>query len=251
MKELSLQQFQSIGLEEMDRVRLMNRIDTKFAIPYIHIQEILNELSTDYFILEINGIRLLSYKSLYFDDDKKACYHDHHNGKMNRYKVRIRKYEDSNQYFVEIKHKFKGRTDKKREGINEFETKLPEFVTKQIPLEKLDYTTLKPILWNSFQRITLINKQKAERLTLDFCVQFESTEQNQAISLSQLVIAELKQEKLDRSSLFFQLMKKRHISPHRISKYCIGICLLHPTEIKTNRFKSKLLKLQKLNAHVA
>lgn len=247
----ALEHFDAIRLEDMDRVQLMNRVDTKFAIPTRHIPALLTELTDDYLILEVKGKRLLSYQSLYFDDPGKTCYLDHHNGRTNRIKVRIRKYVESDTHFVEVKHKFKGRTDKKRQGISHFDQQIPTQVARFVSLERIDLTTFTPSLWNTFQRITLVHKEKNERLTLDFSVTFENIRRDRQENLSHIVIAELKQEKLDRSTRFFTLMKQRNITPYRLSKYCIGICLLHPTEIKTNRFKTRLLKLQKLKTHVA
>jgi hypothetical protein len=64
----------------------------------------------------------------------------------------------------------------------------------------------------------------------------------------QLIIAELKQEQLDRNSPFYQLMKKERIRPYRLSKYCIGSVEIYGEEVlKFNRFKKKLLFLNKIN----
>jgi hypothetical protein len=42
---------------------------------------------------------------LYFDTDSKRFYHDHHNGKVKRTKIRMRNYVESNLTFLEIKKK--------------------------------------------------------------------------------------------------------------------------------------------------
>lgn len=241
-----LENFDPIYLEEMDQVKLMNRVDTKFAIAAGEFPKLLKQLEADYFSLEIKGTRLPFYKSLYFDTEDFNMYHDHHNGSGNRYKVRIRNYTESGIYFLEIKHKFKGRTDKKRIKINDFELELsPEskaFINDRIPRNY----TLHPTLWNSFNRITLVNKDFSERLTLDLNLHFEW--ENEQIDNPQLVIAELKQERVDRQSPFFKLMKSAYIRPYRISKYCIGTCEMYSEKkgLKYNMFKPKLLTLEKL-----
>lgn len=241
-----ISEFDPITLKEMDRVKLMNRVDTKFAIPAHVFPSLLKQLSKDYFSVEILGTRLPFYKSLYFDTDEFDMYHDHHNGSGNRYKVRIRNYTESELFFLEIKHKFKGRTDKNRIKIDAFEENLSEksldFIEKTIAK---DYH-LKATLWNSFNRITLVNKIENERLTLDMNLLFEW--KNKEIEKPQLVIAELKQERVDRQSVFFQLMKSNYIRPYRISKYCIGTCEMYQEseELKYNLFKPKLLTLEKL-----
>ena len=116
-----LHDFKPISLAEMDRVKLMNRTDTKFAFSVEKLTEFLGSLNQFYDVLEIANTRTPHYESLYFDDDQFSFFKDHHNGKTNRFKVRIRKYVESDILFLEVKHKFKGRTDKKRIPANGFD----------------------------------------------------------------------------------------------------------------------------------
>jgi len=102
-----LQSFEPISLDEMDRVKLMNRIDTKFAFDKNTLIQILPILKANYFSLDIQGNRAMSYESLYFDDENYTLFHDHHNRRTNRYKFRIRNYVESKLFFFEIKHKIK------------------------------------------------------------------------------------------------------------------------------------------------
>ncbi|MFN5633279.1 MAG: VTC domain-containing protein, partial [Flavobacteriia bacterium] len=88
--------FESVTLSEMDRVKLMNRVDTKFAFSLQSFIKFLPELSQAYKILEIEGTRTPFYESLYFDDERFSFFQDHHNGRTNRFKVRFRKYVESN-----------------------------------------------------------------------------------------------------------------------------------------------------------
>jgi hypothetical protein len=100
-------------------------------------------------------------------------------------------------------------------------------------------------MWNSFQRITLINKTLNERLTFDFNINFQH--QNTERNFRNLVIAELKQEDLDRNSPFYVLMKNLQIRPYRLSKYCLGSMEIYgENQLKFNRFKKKLLLLKKI-----
>ncbi len=242
--------FDPITLEEMDGVKLMNRIDTKFAFSVTELVKLLPHLTENYRILEIKDTRIPSYESLYFDDLNFSFYNDHHNGRTNRFKVRIRKYVESNLFFLEIKHKQKGRTDKKRiitEGFSQsLEQKHLDFLGKYLTKQQ----DLKANMWNSFNRITLVNKHAEERLTLDFNLSFHWGEQH--YEFDNLVIAELKQSTINRNSAFYELMKANRIRPYRLSKYCIGaIELYSKNNIKYNRFKEKLMKLKSINAHVA
>jgi hypothetical protein len=245
-----IQQFEPISLLEMDRVKLMNRVDTKFAFSIKEFIDFLPNLIESYKVLEINGNRIPSYESLYYDNDHLGFFEDHHNGRMNRFKVRYRKYIESDLIFLEVKHKFKGRTDKSRIQVAEIPLELvnehAEFVKNLT--EKEDVLT--PVLWNSFHRITLVNKIENERLTLDFDLKFNWEDRSQYYN--NMIIAELKQEKFNRNSAFFRLMKVKIIRPYRLSKYCIGsIDLYGHKKIKYNRFKKKLIQLKKINNDVS
>ena len=91
----TLSSFQSISLEEMDNVKLMNRTDTKFVFSSSFLIEILNGLSDRYRVLEIEGKKESLYNTVYFDTEQLKFYTEHHNGKLNRHKVRMRKYVNS------------------------------------------------------------------------------------------------------------------------------------------------------------
>jgi hypothetical protein len=106
---------------------------------------------------------------------------------------------------------------------------------------------LQPVLYSSFKRITLVNKMLAERITIDLIPawQFEG----RSASLPRVVVMEVKSSRPSGSSGFGYLLREARIMPRRISKYCIGTALLYP-EIKHNRFKSKLLELNKLNKSI-
>jgi hypothetical protein len=241
-----LNSFQPISLEEMDRVKLMNRTDTKFAFTVDKLIEVLPNLLPHYVVLDINNTRTPHYESLYFDDDQFSFFKDHHNGKTDRFKVRIRKYVESNILFLEIKHKFKGRTDKKRIPAENFDLELGELQKKFLEKHLHEEKELAPTMWNSFQRITLVHKILNERLTLDFNIEFHY--HNTERKFEKLIIAELKQEELNRNSEFYSLMKLNQIRPYRLSKYCMGsIELYGEDKLKFNRFKKKLLYLKKIN----
>lgn len=231
----------------MDSVQLLNRTDTKYVLSMNQLLEILNDISNEYSILEIKGNRLNSYKTLYFDTADRLFYLNHHNGKPNRYKVRMRKYVDSGLCFLEIKYKSKGRTDKKREKIKDFDFELSTQKNELVERILKKPMALEPILWNSFSRITLVNKKEKERLTLDLDLNFESySNDSNKIELDFLAIAEVKQENINRNSIFVKKAKELGIRSSSMSKYCVGMALLNDT-LKSNRFKSKILNIEKLN----
>jgi len=232
----------------MDAVKLLNRTDTKFVIPKDLFVRILPILKESYKVLEIKNKRVAQYKTLYFDTDDFDFYTHHHNGWPNRFKVRMRKYIDSDLCYLEIKNKKKGRTLKKRIQIPDFEENMSDnslsFVNDVIPHD----IELVKKLWNSFHRITLVNKTDTERLTLDIGLSFQWEEKSHA--LENTIVGEVKQEKVNRNSPFMKLIKENGVRPMRVSKYCIGAKLLHP-ELKNNRFKQKHIHINKINELVS
>ena len=235
-----------ITLREMDGVSLMKRTDTKFVIHQKNLIEVLETIKNQYRVLEINGNRILTYSSLYFDTEDKKFYHDHHNGKVNRTKVRMRKYMESNICFLEIKQKDgKGKTTKSRIQINDFETELSPKLVDFIDTTTSKKNNLKPIIWNKFNRITLVNKQAKERLTIDLGLQFKMSSSSK--KFKNLVIIEVKQERFDRTSPVVKSLKEKGINPYSMSKYCIGMTNIYP-KLKYNHFKRKILKINKITA---
>lgn len=240
-----LARFEPISLAQMNNVALLNRTDTKFVLGAPQLYRALAALSQQYRVLDIAGVRLNHYQTLYFDTAGFALYLRHHAGGRNRYKVRSREYIDSRLSFLEIKHK----VDDNRTIKNRIQT--PELVTRITPetddfMEAyfpLDPETLEPKLWNDFYRITLVSKQHQERLTLDLNLHFG--DDNQSVSLPGVVIAEVKQAGVNRHSNFMRQMRALNVRPVGFSKYCVGVSLLYPT-IKHNRFKPKLQLLHKL-----
>ena len=110
-----IRSFEPISLAQMESVKLMNRIDTKFAVPMTVLPAILEAVQADYYAQEIDGKRIATYDTMYYDTDSLDMYIRHHDRQLVRQKIRVRQYVDSNLTFLEIKRKNnKGRTKKKR-----------------------------------------------------------------------------------------------------------------------------------------
>lgn len=237
--------FAPISLEEMDNVQLLNRMDSKFIFRAEKLPSILQQLYSSCFILEIGQVRLQRYETLYFDTPDHQLYLNHHNKRLNRYKVRSRNYVDSGLCFFEIKFK----NNKKRTYKERSKQKGPqeEITGKQERLltafTKLTPAMLVPALWVNFSRITLVNKELTERITFDTGLTFkhESTE----TAFPEVIIAEVKQNR-SASSVVSQILHQEHIPGSGISKYCLGIISLNH-QIKQNNFKEKLHHINKLN----
>lgn len=238
-----LEEFEPISLKEMDSVKLMDRTDTKYTFHRDDFDRVLKEILPYYRVLEIDGKRVSRYKTLYYDTVEYSLYTRHHNGELNRYKIRHRTYVESNIGFLEVKFKSnKGRTVKDRIKKKDvplcWENETEVFLKKQLPF---DPHQLKPIIWVNYSRLTLVNRTSAERLTIDLDLEFEQGDVKK--DLRSLVIAEVKQEKR-KASPFLKVMKQFHIREGSISKYCMGIALTSRKKVKRNNFKEKLLNLK-------
>lgn len=242
-----LKNFNPISLKEMDGVKLMDRTDTKYTFKIGLLSQILNDLSPFYSCLQIDSKVMSNYQTLYYDTSNLMLYNKHHNGELNRYKIRHRTYVDSALGYLEVKFKNnKGRTIKERIKEKDpkgfFNEKAQGFLTGELPF---DPATLTPVVWVNYSRITLVSKFSAERLTIDLNLEFKKGETT--INLDNLVIAEVKQEK-KRPSPFIKLMKKLHVREGSISKYCFAIAFTY-SEVKKNNFKEKLLSLKHIIDH--
>lgn len=238
-----------ISLEEMKDVRLMNRVDTKYLVTSNQLLAILRGVRERYFVQEVEGNRLSPYRTVYYDTPELTMYQIHHDRHLVRDKVRVRTYVDSDLSFCEVKHKTnKGRTKKKRIAVipcpNIIEN--PEAAAFLQEHQPYPVNTLCPNLETVFDRITLVNFEKTERLTIDCNLHFNNMVTGAFASMDNLVVMELKQDGRARSLLKEVLFELR-IKPFKISKYCIGTCMTRP-EVKQNRFKQKLRKINKLKA---
>ena len=203
-----LSDFAPISLEEMSCVKLMNRTDTKFVASMA-----------------------------------KLCQHQWNH--TNRQKIRFRTYCISGLQFMEVKTKNNhGRTKKKRIEVTDMnlcEQEKCDFLGKYL---RYGVETLQPALNNHFSRITLVNKAKTERLTIDSTLRFHNLVSGVDRDMGDLVIIELKRDGLVYSPVL-EMLRQLRIHPHGFSKYCMGSALTN-SELRINRFKRKLIEINKI-----
>lgn len=235
-----------ITLEQMSSIRLMNRTDTKFVTNKTMLAELLRRAQGKYYAQEIEGKRIANYRTIYWDTPDHHFYTEHHNGRAPRQKVRVRTYMDSDITFLEVKTKNNhGRTKKKRIMVPApdrlVEAGSDEFLTGLVHRGLGD---MKPTVQNLFQRITLVNYDKTERLTIDFNVRFHNYETDTKRGTGELVIIELKRDG-NQFSPVLDILRKLRVKPSGFSKYCIGSVLTNPG-LRQNQFKMKLVNIRRL-----
>ncbi|MBQ8061137.1 MAG: polyphosphate polymerase domain-containing protein [Bacteroidales bacterium] len=245
----AVESFQPITLEEMDSIKLMNRVDTKYLTDEATLSLVLlDAASAGYRALMADGTMISPYHSVYYDTPELKMFSDHHNKRLTRQKVRTRVYVNSGDAYLEIKRKNnKGRTKKKRTGILPGE--MEDFSMDEAAADYLaahsDYTVgeITPELSTDFRRITLVNPEKTERLTIDTRLEFSNFRNKRRAFLQDAVVIELKQDGRASSRMKGILLDHR-VKPVRISKYCIGVTLTEP-EVKSGRFKEKVRAIEK------
>lgn len=241
-----LENFQTVSLVQAKKQALMARTETKFVLAQSLLPAVLAGLEKEYKVLKIKNQSQLPYYTEYFDTADLQMYTAHHNQKLKRYKVRTRKYLVSGEVFAEIKCKNnKNRTVKKRVLQNPETGNLSlasqHFISENTPFRAKN---LSPKLSVSYQRVTFLHNQFAERATLDTSLCFSAATQQK--NLPDVAIVEIKQARFNSASPLFQSLKKQGIQPFRVSKYCLATVLLNPA-VKYNRFKKKLLKIKQIS----
>ena len=237
-----------ITLEEMSGIKLMNRTDTKFIATIDQLQKFLAAVHGKYYIQEIDGKRIASYHTTYYDTADYQMYSIHHAGRQVREKIRVRTYLDSDQTFFEIKNKNNhGRTKKKRISIighNAIEQEHENIIPFMAKHAWFTVDEISPVIENWFSRITLVNYDKTERLTIDFNLRFHHLKSNGNDKLQRVAIIELKRDG-NVPSPALDILREVRIKRSGFSKYCIGSALTN-RQLKRNNFKERLTMISKM-----
>ena len=223
--------FDTINLSYLEhKALLLNRKEVKYIVPIALVDLVLNDCKNQYDLLKIDELTTFNYSTNYYDTVDLKLYFNHHNGRGNRFKIRERKYAQMDQKYVEVKTKTnKNQTIKFRKQIENW-SESKEFIHDHTSLIESD---LHQSLCSEYTRITLLHKQRIEKVTLDFNLSF--FEKEKSIRYNNLVIIEVKAE--NSSTIYFNtIMKKYKIRSGSLSKYCLGLIALNPT-LKKNNFK--------------
>lgn len=243
-----LNQFNGIGIEQLNRVRLLKRSDTKFVFSKDILPNLLSKLTGHYKILRINSEPEQEYETQYYDTPKRDFYLQHHNGFRSRFKIRERKYCNTNEFFFEVKSKNnKNKTNKKRLKINKFthpalHSQSKTLIEQSTPFPAND---LELVLTSNFKRITLVCFTPPQRVTIDYDLSFTHVPTNKKLDLKNTCIIEIKKNREHKTPFLFETLNTLGIRKSGFSKYCIGL-IGFEKNLKQNRLKYRQLQLQKL-----
>jgi len=231
------------GLEET-RAQLLTREESKHLMSLQQCRDLVQALAGSYRVLEIQGTRIGRYDTMYYDTPSFLSYTQHHNGKGNRYKLRLRYYNSSGETYLEVKKKTnKGSTEKQRIktpwSSAGFLPEQEEFLHSALPY---DFRAFRPVIKTVYNRLTLVSAYSPERITFDMAISFRDGQH--VISYPDLVIAEIKYEKSIKNSPALNAFHGMGIRKRAFSKYCVGVSLLCDW-LKHNRFKQNLLFLSR------
>lgn len=243
------QRMATVTLAEMQGVKLMNRVDTKYVLSVDEVLDLLDRAAVEGYKVQLIGqCRACRYDTLYYDTAERDMYLVHHNRRLTRQKIRTRTYVESGVSFLEIKNKSnRGRTRKRRVGISaELFHGFSEDAAAMAFFSDhawYDIGRLTPALRTRFTRITLINPAFTERLTIDLDLRYRDMRGGREATIEHMAIVELKQDGLQ-DSVMKRVLRGMRITPLKVSKYCIGTALT-VEGVKCNRFKERLREIDK------
>lgn len=247
--ERMLAPLRPIGLEALDaKASMLERLDNKYVMSAATLAAALVDLAADFDVLEIDGRRAFTYDTCYFDDAERRSYHDHHQGRRRRMKVRMRRYRDAGLCYVEVKLKDRrGATVKRRlrcpyESFGRLDATALAHVEASYralygePFER----HLEPVLSMRYRRATLVARAGGERMTIDSSLQFLAASGEQGTGDDTFIV---ETKSANGNGLADRVLRRLHQHPtNSCSKYCVGMSVTGAVE-RFNRFRPVLRKL--------
>lgn len=235
--------FPSLTLAQLDEAALLSRFDDKFVVDGAVLPAVLAAATGCYRVLEVAGVRLSTYDSQYYDTPGLDLYLAHHHRRPRRLKVRRRHYIESRTSFFEIKKKTPdGRSTKTRAAL----PPLSDSWLQPGPVGLLHTETgmricdIVPTVRTLYRRATLVNRNAAERATIDIELRFEAGDR--AVELPGTVVVEIKRPRGTTPSPVLGALRRAGCRPLALSKYCVGVALLAPG-VQRNAFRPILRRL--------
>lgn len=241
--------FPPISLQALNgKAAMLERLDNKYVVRADVLDRAVPKLASLFDVLEIDGQRAFNYDTCYFDDADRRSYHDHHQGRRQRVKVRVRRYVEAGLCFVEVKLKDKrGATVKKRLpydpakfGTLDSAAMAHVEQTHQALYGRGFDRALEPVLQMSYRRITLVAREGGERMTIDTDIRFHGAEDNRGPDRDVFIV---ETKSANGRGLADAVLRELHQHPtNGCSKYCVGMSVTGAVT-RFNRFLPALRKL--------
>jgi VTC domain len=228
-----LSSWTAISLDELNRrAPLLDRGESKYVVNATQFTEVLARLRTEFDVLAIGDTRVFAYETTYFDTPELLTYRDHAQGRRRRFKVRSRRYVDSNLCYFEVKLKgVRDRTIKERMPYAEalhgsVSAEADEFVrscVRRVYGQEFEGPLL-PSLAMSYRRLTLVGKNCSERVTVDFDLNVRGHNSIEVATPRTTIVLEVKSQSGDGRA--DEVIRSAGIRPQSCSKYCVGLNLV-------------------------
>ncbi len=219
-----------ISLDEVDSAAaLQTRVDRKYLVTTRQFGELDGLLGSRFRAMEIGGLRLLGYESIYYDTPSLQLYRDHRGGRRKRCKVRVRTYLDDGASFIEVKTKGgRGQTVKARiphEGSPWRLTRQSRDFVHEVVRREYDMETpgLVPVMESRYRRCTLVDPAGGERLTCDVDLLWRHRDAA-GVGPDKILL----ETKTTGRGFVDKALAHLGIRPLKMSKYAVGTALLHP-----------------------
>lgn len=241
--------FAPISLEALNaKAAMLERLDNKYVVQGPALAAAAAEFAAHFDVLEIDGQRAFTYDTCYFDDPERRSYHDHHQGRRQRMKVRVRRYLEAGLCFLEVKLKDKrGTTVKKRMPYDPAKAGMLDDAAMahvrhchEMLYGKPFDRELEPVLRMRYRRTTLVAREGGERMTIDSDIRFLG---GPAESGPPPGVFILETKSAHGHGLADAILRRHHQHPTEgCSKYCVGMSVTGAVQ-KFNRFRPALRKL--------
>ncbi len=241
--------FAPISLEALNaKAAMLERLDNKYVVRGAVLHEAVAELALRFDVLQIDGRREFLYRTCYFDDAERRSFYDHHQGRRQRMKVRVRHYVDGALCFVEVKLKDKrGITVKKRmpcapSQYGRLDAQALAHVEKcHAALYGRPFgRPLARVLDMRYRRMTLVARDGGERMTIDTGIRFDAHGTERGTDDDVFVV---EAKSANGNGVADSILRRLHQHPtNGCSKYCVGMSVTGSVE-RFNRFLPALRKL--------
>jgi len=238
--------FQPILLGDIGKAELLHRYDTKYLVSGSALPALFRQAQGRYRVLEVQGLRLAPYHTVYYDTPGLELYHAHYDRRFPRAKVRVRTYQDTGRRFLETKLRESRRwSTKERWALDEAP---PHLMMDPVALHSVDGgrgpVHLVPVVMVSYHRLTLIARDAVERVTVDveLCLQRGDEERRYASA----AVVEVKQPAPGPSPMA-EALASLGARPRGLSKYCLGIAAMG-NGARTHRFQPLVHHLQHIGS---
>jgi hypothetical protein len=223
-------QLPTLRLERvLELADLQVRVDRKYLVSADVFGRFAEAVADRLAVLEVGGRRVFRYESVYFDSAELTAFHLHAHGRRRRFKVRTRSYLDSGECMLEVKtvggrgETIKDRLPYRLPDRHRLSEDARNFATARVGHPAV--RDLEAVLSTGYRRATLVDLVSGSRLTCDVDLMFGHRAERRH-GPEHLVLVESKT--VGTAATADALLWRLGQRPVSLSKYCVGMALLHP-----------------------